>query len=126
MRSFVLDAGPLIAGARNDRLAWAWKKETALRGIVPIVPAPVLAQVWRDPPAPNLARYLRGTRIEPLTEELAREAGALLGATATTDIVDATVVALAVRVGASIMTGDVLDIKRLVDAAKRSVPVRQL
>lgn len=126
MIDFVLDTGPLIAAARGERLIWAWKKEAALRGVVPLVPAPVLAQAWRTPPAPNLARYLRGLRVAPLTDELARHAGALLGATGTTDIVDASVVALAVRERAAILTGDVDDIARLVNAAAQPVPIRRI
>jgi hypothetical protein len=81
-----------------------------------VVPTVVIAQVIRGGPRDALinqalkqVRQLTG--VLPL---LARQAGALMGATATTDVVDALVVAEALRfLPAVILTSDPGDIRRL-------------
>ena len=92
-------------------------------GIVPLVPAPVVGQVSRSPQQAQLRRFLTGCAIVPLGERDAHEAGRLLGITKTTDIVDAVVAATALQQKAIILTGDPADIRRLVVASGREVPV---
>jgi hypothetical protein len=61
--------------------------------------------------------------VVPLGEAEAHEAGRLPGMTKTSDIVDAVVVATALRQKATILTGDPGDIERLVRASGREVAV---
>jgi hypothetical protein len=92
-------------------------------GIVPSVPAPVVAQVSRSPQQAQLRRFLTGCAVVPIGEGEAHEAGRLLGKTRTADVIDAVVVTLALRQNAMILKGDPDDIKRLVGACGRNIPV---
>lgn len=84
----------------------------------------VLAQVWRDPSGrqARLAAALRSIYIHPVGEQLARDAGVLLGRTGTSDAIDATVALLADD-GDEILTSDPDDMSRLVAVTRRSVAV---
>jgi hypothetical protein len=92
-------------------------------GIIPSVPAPIVAQVSRSPQQAQLRRFLTGCAVVPLGENEAHEAGQLLGRTRTVDVVDAAVVTVALRKKAMILTSDPDDIKRLVRASGRDVVV---
>lgn len=105
--SVTYDAGALIAVDRDDPLMFARHRQALSRGVVPVVPAPVIWQVWRDgSKQARLARFLKGCWVEPVDEDLARDAGVLLGRTATTDGVDAAVVLSAQRRGGVVYTSD--------------------
>jgi len=119
----VYDAAVLVAADRSERRAWAEHKARVDYGTVPVVPAPVLAQVSRSPQQIQLRRFLAGCAIVPLGEAEAHEAGRLLGLTKTSDIVDAVVVTTALRHNATILTSDPEEIERLVRASKRDVAV---
>lgn len=123
MSAVVYDAAVLVAADRNDRRAWAEHKARLEFGIVPLVPAPVVAQVSRSPQQAQLRRFLTGCAVVPLGESEAHEAGRLLGRTRTADVVDAVVVTVAVRQRAIILTSDPDDIRRLVGASGREVSV---
>ena len=123
MSTFVYDAGVLGAADRNDRRAWAEHKVRLELGIVPSVPAPVVAQVSRSPQQAQLRRFLTGCDVVPLDERAAHEAGRLLVSSRTADVVDAVVVTIALAQKAIILTTDPDDIKRLVRASGREVPV---
>src|SRR5580658_7551222 len=110
----VYDAAVLVAADRNERRAWAEHKVRLELGVVPLVPAPVVAQVSRSPQQAQIRRFLTGCVVVPLDESEAHEAGRLLGMTRTADVVDAVVVAVALRQKAMILTGDPDDIGRLV------------
>jgi hypothetical protein len=111
----VYDAAVLIGADREDRRVWTDHLALLKDGIVPLVPAAVLAQVSRVRSRQvQLARFLRGCIVTPLDEESAHASGRLLGASRTADVVDASVVALAVRSRARIVTGDPEDIEALV------------
>src|SRR5262249_59142765 len=84
----VYDAAILVAADRNERRAWAEHKARLEFGMVPLVPAPVVAQVSRSPQQAQLRRFLTGCLVVPLGEADAHEAGRLLGVTETADIVD--------------------------------------
>jgi len=114
---FVYDAAVLVAADRNERRAWAEHKARLELGILPFVPAPVVAQVSRSPQQAQLRRFLTGCVVVPLGESEAHQAGRLLGITRTADTVDAVVVTTAVRHDAVILTGDRDDIARLVRAS---------
>lgn len=63
MIPLVYDAGPLIAGARDDRGFWAEHRARLAMGVLPFVPAPVVAQVSRSSRQVQLRRLLRGCEI---------------------------------------------------------------
>jgi hypothetical protein len=119
----VYDAAVLIAAEKNDRRTWAEHKARLELGVIPLVPAAVVAQVSRTSQQAQLRRFLRGCVVVPLTQTEAHEAGRLLGIAKTRDVVDATLVTAALRQSAVILTGDPVDIVRLVAASGRSIPV---
>jgi predicted nucleic acid-binding protein len=123
VNTVVYDAAVLVAADRNDRRAWAEHKARLELGVVPSVPAPVVAQVSRSPQQAQLRRFLTGCVVIPLGESEAHEAGRLLGKSRTADVVDAVVVTIALRLKAMILTSDPDDIKRLVRASGREVAV---
>ena len=117
MSAVVYDAAILVAADRNDRRAWAEHKARLELGLIPLVPAPVVAQVSRSTQQAQLRRFLSGCSVVPLGESEAHEAGRLLGITRTSDVVDAVVATTAVRRKATILTGDAKDMERLVRAS---------
>ncbi len=123
MSAIVYDAAVLVAADRNERRVWAEHKARLEFGVIPLVPAPVVAQVSRSPQQAQLRRFLTGCVVVPLGESEAHEAGRLLGLTRTADVVDAVVVTTAVRQKAMILTSDPDDIGRLVRACGREVAV---
>lgn len=122
MRAVVYDSAVLVAADRNERRAWAEHKARLEAGVVPLVPAPVVAQVSRSPQQVQLRRFLAGCAVVPLGESEAHQAGRLLGITRTADIVDAVVVTIALRQDAVILTSDP-DIERLVRASGGEIAV---
>lgn len=123
MNNAVYDAGALIAAERNSRALWAEHRARLEAGVVPRVPAPVVAQVSRSGRQVQLRRLLHGCEVVAFTDGDAHDVGRLLGRTKTSDVVDATVVALAVADGAEIVTADAAKIRRLVTAARARLVV---
>ena len=123
MSNVLYDAAILVAADRNERRAWAEHKARLELGIVPLVPAPVVVQVSRSPQQAQLRRFLTGCDVIPLGESEAHDAGRLLGMTGTAYVVDAVVVAIALRQKAIILTSDPDDIERLVRASGREIAV---
>jgi hypothetical protein len=123
VRPAVYDTGVLIAADRSQRHVWAEHRVRLEAGLVPLVPAPVVAQASRNPQQVQLRRLLRGCEIVPFQDTDAHRAGALLGKSRTTDVVDAAVVDLAVRRHADIVSGDASDIVRLLSAARSRIDV---
>jgi hypothetical protein len=116
----VYDAGVLVAADRSARAVWADHRVRLEAGIVPAVPAPVVAQVSRSPRQVQLRRLLRGCQVTALTEQDAHAVGHLLGNTGSSDVVDAAVAYAAALLGADVVTGDPADIGRLLAAAGSS------
>lgn len=123
MNNFVYDTAVLVAADRNERGSWAEHKARLELGFVPLVPAPVVAQVSRSPQQAQLRRFLAGCIVVPLGEKDAHSAGGLLAKTRTVDVVDAVVVIVALRNQAVILTGDRADMERLVRASGREAAV---
>ena len=117
MSNFVYDAAVLVAADRNERRTWAEHKARLEFGAVPLVPAPVVAQVSRSSQQVQLRRFLAGCMVVPFGENDAHAAGRLLAKTRTADVVDAVIVIIALRNKAVILTGDQEDIERLVRAS---------
>lgn len=118
------DSGALIAAERGERLMWARHRALLLRRVVPIVPAPVVAQCWRGTPRQaQLARLLTGCRVEALDDTRARATGTLAGRARTTDIVDAGVVEGALRRGDLIISSDEGDLVAIAAAVSRHIDI---
>ncbi len=93
--------------------------ETAVRQRVPLViPAPVLAQVWRGDRNALVGRLLKASVVELMTEQSAMRAGVLCATAGTSDVVDAAVIAGAAHRGDSVLTTDPDDLRRLAAAAR--------
>jgi hypothetical protein len=116
----ILDTGGLLSWAAGRQRAREAILRAAQQGRSIIVPSVVLAQALRggqrDAP---VNRVLKSVQFVPAaTASLARQAGVLLGATGTTDVVDALVVAEALnQLPATILTSDPDDIRRLAMSA---------
>ena len=123
MRAAVYDAGVLVAADRNVRAVWAEHRVRLEAGIVPVVPAPVVAQVSRSSAQVQLRRLLRGCEVRPVTGEAAHVAGYLMGHAGVSDVVDAVVADTAARLHADVVTGDHDDIARLLEAAGADVHI---
>lgn len=113
MAGVVYDTGALIAAERRAREFWVFHQEILLHGSRPVVPVVVLAQAWRGGPQHNLSRLLTGCRIAPDTEELGRAAGAVCGRARTSDVIDALVVVIALRLDALVAISDPEDLEHL-------------
>jgi hypothetical protein len=110
------DAGGLIALERNERRVVALLARAATVGAEVVIPATALAQVLRRPARQaRLMRLLRQptTVTAPLDRPSASFVGQLLGATGTTDVVDAHVVVCARMSRHAIVTSDAGDLRRL-------------
>jgi hypothetical protein len=115
-QALVLDAGALIAFERGDGRARALVREALRAGVRLIVPAGVLGQVWRGAArqAPLRALMKGPTTVAPaLDQVLAEAAGVLCARTGTSDVIDASVVLVARRERAVVVTSDLDDITRL-------------
>jgi len=114
--SVVLDAGALIAFERGNARMRALVREALKNGARLIIPAGVLAQAWRgDARQAPLRALTKGptTVVPPLDEVLAEAAGVLCGRAGTSDVIDASVVLVARRERAVVVTSDVDDLHRL-------------
>jgi hypothetical protein len=111
-RPVVLDAGALIAIDRADR-----RMIRLLELAQDIhVPAGALAQAWRNPARQvRLVRVVSsdGVMIHALDASGARAAGQLCAATATSDVIDASVVLVARLVDGVTVTSDLDDLRHL-------------
>jgi hypothetical protein len=118
------DSGALIAAERGERRIWARHRALLLRRLVPVVPAPVVAQCWRGTPRQaQLARLLAGCEIESLDDARARATGILAGRARTADIVDAAVVEGALRRDHLIISSDEGDLTAIAAAVSRPVDI---
>jgi len=126
MKAVVYDAGVLIAADRNERRVWAEHKVRLQSSLIPLVPSPVVAQASRSPDQVQMRRLLRGCEVADFGVHDAHHVGALLGKSKTSDVVDASVVQLAIRRNADIVTDDHRDIERLLRAWGSKLSVRRV
>jgi hypothetical protein len=69
MAGVTYDTGAFVAAERNARRMWALHAGFLAEEIVPVVPAPVLAEAWRGGSRQaSLARLLAMCEVEPMTE----------------------------------------------------------
>jgi len=124
MPGVTYDTGALLAAERNDRRMWALHAGLLAEEVVPVVPAPVLAEAWRGSPRQaSLSRLLAMCEVEPMSEEQARRVGVLAGKASHDDVVDVTVVEGAVRRADAVVTSNEEDIRRIADAASARVRI---
>jgi predicted nucleic acid-binding protein len=126
MRAVVYDTGALIAADRSERRMWAEHRVRLEAGIVPLVPAAVVAQASRSPKQAQMRRLLRGCEVVPLDESSAHSAGSLLGKAGVTDVVDASVAVLAIQHRADVVSGDAADIGRLLSRARARASIIEI
>src|SRR6516225_2768310 len=118
MGGVTYDTGALVAAGRNDRQMWALHAGYLAEEVVPMVPAPVLAEAWRGGSGQaSLSLFLRMCDTEPLTEELAREVGTLAAKADHDDIVDVSVVEGPIRRGDAIVTSNSIRTRKIAEAA---------
>ncbi|HEY2307576.1 MAG TPA: PIN domain-containing protein [Streptosporangiaceae bacterium] len=113
MASIVYDTGALLAAERRNPDFLALHDELTAARIRPIVPVVVLAQAWRGGPQHQISRVLKACEIVPDDERTGRAAGVACAASGTADVVDAIVVATAVRHQAPVVTSDPGDLSHI-------------
>lgn len=127
MSFVVFDSGALIAVERGNRKVQALLERLVARGMTVLVPAGVVAEVWRDGTRQaRVARLLAATatKVVAFDEVRARAVGVLLGKAAEEDVVDASVVICAREHGrdVAVLTSDSADLGKL-DATLRLIAI---
>ena len=125
MAGVTYDTGALIAGERNDRRMWALHMAFIVEEVIPVVPAPVLAEAWRGGPRQaSLARMMAGCEVEPMSADQARRVGELAGRANHDDVVDTAVVEGAVRRDDDvIVTSNESHLRRIAEAARQLIRI---
>ena len=114
MEQVVYDSGALIAIDSGNELSFRRHLKRITERHRVIVPAPVAAQVVRDPRRQaRLMTALRGCEIVPFEEGHAGLVGQLLARSGTSDVVDGFVAIKATEADATVITSDTQDIKHL-------------
>lgn len=112
MSTITLDTGALIALERRRARIWKVLHRARTLGVVPIVPADVVAEWWRG--RSDIREYILGSVVvEPLTEPLARIAGECVADVTGAATIDAIVMASAAQRGDAVYTSDLSDLERL-------------
>jgi predicted nucleic acid-binding protein len=114
--TIVYDTSALLAAERRSPDFLALHDELTAARIRPIVPVVVLAQAWRGGPQHQISRVLKACDVTPDDERIGRAAGLACAASGTADVVDAIVVAIAVRYQAPVVTSDPGDLTHIADA----------
>jgi predicted nucleic acid-binding protein len=124
MQHVIYDSGALIAiDCRGDLPLRRHLKRIAQRECV-IVPAPVAAQVVRDPRRQaRLMLALQSCDVVAFEEDHAAPVGRLLALSGTTDVVDGFVAIKAAEMDAAVITSDPDDITHLLNALGADLPV---
>ncbi|MBK5305902.1 MAG: twitching motility protein PilT [Frankiaceae bacterium] len=116
MKGLTLDAGALIGLDNQSARMHALLDTARAEGLQVRIPAPVLAQVFRDgrrQAALSRLIKLRLTEVVPFEQHEARAAGVLLGLSDRSDVVDAAVVVCARRHHDTVVTSDPADMTAL-------------
>ncbi len=121
----ILDAGFLISVDRDEELARAVITAFQRRRIALHTTDPVVGQVWRNGARQaRLSAFLKTVEVHPLDD--GRAVGVLLARSGTSDVVDAHLVVLAVRLRDSILTGDEADLMTIADSLSSNRPTIEL
>ena len=120
----ILDAGFLISVDRDEEQARALVTALQRRRIALHTTDPVVGQVWRNGARQaRLSAFLNTVEVHPLDD--GRAVGLLLARSGTSDVVDAHLVVLAVRLRDSILTGDEADLTAIADSLPSNRPTIQ-
>ena len=112
MSTVTLDTGALIALERRRARMWKVLHRARTLGVVPVVPADIVAEWWRG--RSDIREHILGSVVvEPLTERLARLAGECVADVVGATTVDAIVMASAAQRGDAVYTSDISDLERL-------------
>lgn len=115
-RNLILDAGALIGIERGGKELMAMVEQVHELGGDTVIPASVLAQIWRGgPKSARLAKLIGGSDVDALDEERGKEIGVRLGARRRTDVTDAHVTCCALERQAVIATSDRGDLEALIE-----------
>lgn len=114
--TLLLDAGAFLAFERGDRRIEAAIRSERRADRSPRTHGGVVGQVFRSARQVPLVRLLKTVETIPLGIGLGRDAGRLLAASGTSDVIDAALIALA-EDGDEIITSDPVDLRRLAVAA---------
>lgn len=123
MNTIVYDTGALLAAERGDGAFLKLHRAFVRADERPIVPVVVLAQAWRGRPQPGLSRLLKGCDVLPDDEKTGRAAGLACASAGTSDVVDAIVMATAVKHQATVITSDPGDLHHLAESVGVKVRV---
>jgi hypothetical protein len=127
MAGVTYDTGALVAAERNDRKMWSLHAGFLEEEVVPVVPAPVLAEAWRGGSRQaSLARILAMCEVEPMTEAQARAVGVLAGKATHDDVVDVTVVECAIRRRQAVVTSNETHIRKIAAAARVELRIERV
>jgi hypothetical protein len=127
MGGVTYDTGALVAAERNDRRMWALHAGFLAEEVLPVVPAPVLAEGWRGGARQaSLTRLLAMCEVEPMSEEQARHVGVLAGRAAHDDLVDVTVVEGAIRREDAVVTSNEDHIRDIAAAARARLRIEAI
>jgi predicted nucleic acid-binding protein len=125
MRYVVYDSGALIAIDSGNELSFRRHLNRISSRERVIVPAPVAAQVVRDPQRQaRLMLTLRGCDVVPFEAAHAGPVGRLLARSGTADVVDGFVALKAAEADATVITSDQGDIRHLLDTLGADLEVR--
>jgi predicted nucleic acid-binding protein len=111
--TFTFDTGMLIALERRKQRATEALRAIVRRGLLPVVPAVVYAEWWRERTDVR-EEILAMVIVEDMPPQLCRAAGEALGAVRGSSLADAVVMAsAALRGGGVVYTSDTEDLVRL-------------
>jgi hypothetical protein len=123
-RKYVYNAGALVAIDKRYGEVFRSHQTRLAQGDTIIVPAPVAAQVVRDPARQaRLMLTLRGCDIVPFREADVSPVGLLLARAGTSDVIDGLVTLTAVKAEAAVVTSDTGDIRHLMRTLGVRLPV---
>ncbi|MCL2724692.1 MAG: hypothetical protein FWD69_09675 [Polyangiaceae bacterium] len=112
MKTLTLDTGALTALEQKHPRMWKVLHRAGELAMVPVVPADVIAEWWRQP-SDIREHILASVTVEPLTETIARLAGEALAQVPSATMVDAIVMASAAQRGDAVYTSDADDLEKL-------------
>jgi hypothetical protein len=123
-RKYVYDAGALVAIDKRYDKPLRDHQARLGQGDTIIVPAPVAAQVVRDPRRQaRLMLTLRGCDIVPFGEQDVSPVGLLLARAGTSDVTDGLVALTAAKAKAAVVSSDADDIRHLLRTLGVRLPV---
>lgn len=112
MAAITFDTGALIALSRGEKRMRTVLLAAQERRAVITVPTVVVAEFWRED-TKHSRMILARTSVEPLSERIAKAAGAAIAAVPGSTTVDAIVMASAAQRGDLVFTSDFDDLDRL-------------